>query len=70
MKRIQIRIHRRPGAESVVKQLSILEPAIMQMCSEVEIVAFAESYVEIRVPASFAGAVKRKIQALIDTHVS
>lgn len=42
----------------------------MQMCSEVEIVAFAESYVEIRVPSIFAVSVKKKIQTLVDTHVS
>lgn len=68
MKRVSIL--RRPGAASVIRQIRILEPAILSIDPRIEIVAFTEYSVVVWLPFERFEEYRNRIQTLIDTHVS
>lgn len=70
MKTKKVNIYPREGAASVISQLRILEPAILVLDKGISIAAFDERYVSVWLPIDKSEALKKKIQILVDTHVS
>ena len=66
----KVKVSPRAGAASVISQLRILEPAILALDSRISIAAFDQRYVSVWLPGDKCDALKRKIQMLVDTHVS
>ncbi len=70
MKTKKVNIYPREGAASVISQLRILEPAILALDKGISIAAFDWRYVSVCLPLDNYETLKRKIQTLVDTHVS
>ncbi|ATS06027.1 TPA_asm: hypothetical protein [Porphyromonas phage phage028a_KCOM2799] len=66
----KVAIIRRPGAASVIRQIRILEPAILSIDQRIEIEAFSEYSVVVWLPFDRFEGYRNRIQTLIDTHVS
>ena len=66
----KVKIYPREGAASVISQMRILEPAILALDKGISIAAFDERYVSVWLPIDKSEALKKKIQMLVDTHVS